>query len=91
MSFDNLRAEVEKHEKTQRESHLRVNKLLAQRDLSYESKYQEKRNSILSELVATRSDIADLEARLNKKRAEADRLSRSLEKLDEDRANWEPM
>jgi hypothetical protein len=84
-------AEIQKHQEFSSEMHTRINKLLAERDPLYESKYMEKRGLILAQVIAEADNLERAEARLEHcKKVYGERV-RELQALDQAHKDWEPM
>jgi len=88
MKFDK---EVEKHREFQRQSKLRINKLIAQRDPLYSNRYHEKRNLLLVKLQTVGYEMDCLQEKIGRKEYVKTILVSDLKKLDEAFKNYEPM
>ncbi len=78
-------------EQEQRESHLRVNKFLAERDPFYEEKYHNKRSLILAQILSAEDEVKRMKLIYESKQRKHNELIKSLVSLDQARKNWEPM
>ena len=89
--IDEIDKKLEEHKRFAKKSRKTINKLIAQNDPLYSSRYQQKRNMIMMHIQTKSYEINCLNEKLERYKKQLQNFLEKLRKLDVDYKNFEPM
>ncbi len=84
-------AEIAKHRQSSDEISKRIDRLLAEHDPLYATKYYDKRSILMAQILAAKDEVERARTIYESKQQKHSELVKSLEALDQARKEWKPM